>query len=69
MNADNMLYHPDFRALKEVFKWWHKLQDVQVGQRTGKVIIQTYNPDHNTIQQVDQQIMRDVYEQLYDDNL
>jgi primosomal protein N' (replication factor Y) len=53
MNADNMLYHPDFRASRK------KLQMmVQVSGRSGrsekqgKVIIQTYNPNHNTIQQV-----------------
>ena len=53
MNADNMLYHPDFRAFERSFQML-----TQVGGRSGrsekqgKVIIQTYNPVHNTIQQV-----------------
>jgi primosomal protein N' (replication factor Y) len=49
MNADNMLYHPDFRAFERSFQMM-----VGIGTRTvrkGKVIIQTYNPNH-TIQQV-----------------
>lgn len=68
MNADNMLYHPDFRAFERSFQMM-----VQVSGRSGrsekqgKVIIQTYNPNHNTIQQVTNNDYLGMYnEQLYD---
>lgn len=68
MNADNMLYHPDFRAFERSFQMM-----MQVSGRSGrsgkqgKVIIQTYNPDHNTIQQVTKNDYIGMYnEQLYD---
>ena len=68
MNADNMLYHPDFRAFERSFQMM-----MQVAGRSGRsekqgsVIIQTYNPDHNTIQQVTNNDYRGMYkEQLYD---
>ena len=68
MNADNMLYHPDFRAFERSFQMM-----MQVAGRSGRsekqgsVIIQTYNPDHNTIQQVTNNDYLGMYnEQLYD---
>jgi primosomal protein N' (replication factor Y) len=68
MNADNMLYHPDFRAFERSFQMM-----TQVAGRSGRsekqgiVIIQTYNPDHNTIQQVTTTNYLGMYtEQLYD---
>jgi primosomal protein N' (replication factor Y) len=68
MNADNMLYHPDFRAFERSFQMM-----VQVSGRSGrsekqgKVIIQSYNPNHNTIQQVTNNDYLGMYnEQLYD---
>jgi len=68
MNADNMLYHPDFRAFERSFQMM-----VQVSGRSGrsekqgKVIIQTYNPNHNTIQHVTNNDYQGMYnEQLYD---
>lgn len=53
LNADNMLFFPDFRALERSYQMM-----VQVGGRSGradkkgKVVIQTYNPSHAIIQQV-----------------
>ncbi len=66
MNADNMLYHPDFRAFERSYQMM-----TQVAGRSGrsikrgKVIIQTYNPNHNTIQQV----TRSDYESMYNEQL
>ena len=68
MNADNMLFHPDFRAFERSFQTM-----IQVAGRSGrsgkqgKVVIQTYNPHHNTIQQVTNNDYAGMYkEQLYD---
>ncbi len=53
MNADNMLNFPDFRAHERSFQLM-----LQVSGRAGrtdergKVLIQTYNPHHNILQQV-----------------
>ncbi len=68
LNADNMLYFPDFRAFERSFQMM-----VQVSGRAGradkrgKVVIQTYNPNHNTIQQVAYNNYKAMYEeQLYE---
>ncbi|MBD0833252.1 replication restart helicase PriA [Aestuariibaculum sediminum] len=53
MNADNMLNFPDFRAHERSFQLI--LQVAGRAGRTdvrGKVLIQTYNPHHNILQQV-----------------
>ncbi|MCH4552517.1 replication restart helicase PriA [Aestuariibaculum lutulentum] len=53
MNADNMLNFPDFRAHERSFQLM--LQVAGRAGRTdvrGKVLIQTYNPHHNILQQV-----------------
>lgn len=53
LNADNALHFPDFRAHERAFQML-----MQVSGRSGRkdkegrVIIQTYNPYHNIIQQV-----------------
>jgi primosomal protein N' (replication factor Y) len=47
MNADNMLYHPDFRAFERSFQMMTGVGAGRSEKRKG--IIQTYNPDHNTI--------------------
>ena len=53
MNADNMLYHPDFRAFERSFQMMTQVAGRSGrSQKRGKVIIQTFNPNHNTIQQV-----------------
>ena len=68
MNADNMLYHPDFRAFERSYQMM-----VQVAGRSGRsqkqgnVIIQTYNPKHAIIGQVvDSNYMGMYNDQLYD---
>ncbi len=68
MNADNMLYHPDFRAFERSFQMMTQVSG-RAGRsaKRGKVIIQTYNPHHNTIQQVTNNDYLAMYkEQLYD---
>ena len=68
MNADNMLYHPDFRAFERSFQMMTQVAG-RAGRasKQGKVVIQTYNPNHNTIQQVTNMDYIGMYkEQLYD---
>ncbi|MFV8370665.1 replication restart helicase PriA [Flavobacterium sp. LB2R40] len=68
MNADNMLYHPDFRAFERSFQMMTQVAGrAGRSEKQGKVIIQTYNPNHNTIQQVTNNNYTGMYkEQLYD---
>lgn len=68
MNADNMLYHPDFRAFERSFQMLTQVSGrAGRSEKRGKVIIQTYNPNHNTIQQVTNNDYFGMYrEQLYD---
>ncbi len=68
MNADNMLYHPDFRAFERSFQMMTQVSGrAGRSEKRGKVIMQTYNPDHNTIQQVTNNDYVGMYkEQLYD---
>lgn len=68
LNADNMLYQPDFRAFERAYQMM-----VQVAGRAGrkdvrgKVLIQTYNPLHNIIQQVTNNDYEGMYkEQVYE---
>ena len=68
MNADNMLYHPDFRAFERSFQMLTQVAGrAGRSEKQGKVIVQTYNPNHNTIQQVTNNDYMEMYkEQLYD---
>ncbi|HTG65701.1 MAG TPA: primosomal protein N' [Flavobacterium sp.] len=68
MNADNMLYHPDFRAFERSYQTMTQVAGRSGrSEKQGKVIIQTFNPDHNTIQQVTNNNYLGMYkEQLYD---
>lgn len=68
MNADNMLYHPDFRAFERSFQMLTQVAGrAGRSEKQGKVIVQTYNPNHNTIQQVTNNDYIEMYkEQLYD---
>ena len=68
MNADNMLYHPDFRAFERSFQMMTQVSGrAGRSEKTGKVIIQTYNPIHNVIQQVTNNDYEGMYkEQLYE---
>lgn len=68
MNADTMLCHPDFRAFERSFQMMTQVAGrAGRSEKKGKVIIQTYNPNHNTIQQVTNNDFGGMYkEQLYD---
>ncbi|MFC0077230.1 primosomal protein N' [Flavobacterium procerum] len=68
MNADNMLHHPDFRAFERSYQMMTQVAGrAGRAEKQGKVVIQTYNPNHNTIQQVTNHNYAGMYkEQLYD---
>ncbi|MFD2697907.1 primosomal protein N' [Mesonia sediminis] len=68
MNADNLLNFPDFRAHERSFQML-----VQVAGRAGrtakqgKVLIQTFNPHHQILQQVTTNSYEDMFkEQVYE---
>ena len=68
MNADNMLNFPDFRAHERSFQLM-----LQVSGRAGrtdergKVLIQTYNPYHNILQQVSTNNYVEMYNEQMND--
>lgn len=53
MNADNMLFYPDFRSPERSYQLMAQVSG-RAGRKTkrGKVIIQTYNPQHAIIKNV-----------------
>ncbi|MFL9843898.1 replication restart helicase PriA [Flavobacterium rhizosphaerae] len=68
LNADNMLYQPDFRAFERAYQMM-----VQVAGRAGRkndrgrVLVQTYNPLHNVIRQVTENDYEGMFaEQVYE---
>jgi len=68
LNADSMLYFPDFRAFERSYQMMTQVSG-RAGRsdKKGKVIIQTYNTAHNTIQQVTNNDYAGMYkEQLYE---
>jgi primosomal protein N' (replication factor Y) (superfamily II helicase) len=68
LNADSMLFFPDFRAFERSFQMMTQVSG-RAGRsdKKGNVIIQTYNPLHNIIQQVTRNDFASMYqEQLYE---
>ncbi len=66
MNADNLLNFPDFRAHERSFQLLLQVAG-RAGrtQERGKVLIQTYNPNHQILQQVS----GNKYEAMYEEQL
>ncbi|MCF6307684.1 MAG: primosomal protein N' [Flavobacteriaceae bacterium] len=66
MNADNLLNFPDFRAHERSFQLLQQVAG-RAGRtkKQGKVIIQTYNPHHQILQQVS----TNSYEEMYGQQL
>ena len=68
MNADNMLNFPDFRAHERSFQLMLQVSG-RAGrtEERGKVLIQTYNPYHNILQQVSTNNYVDMYNEQMND--
>jgi primosomal protein N' (replication factor Y) len=66
LNADDMLYYPDFRAFERAYQLMTQVSG-RAGRKKsrGKVIVQTHTPDHWIIQKV----MQNDYDGMYDQEL
>jgi len=66
LNADDMLFYPDFRAFERAYQLMTQVSGRAGRSKTrGKVIIQTHNPDHWIIQRV----MQNDYEGMFKQEL
>ncbi|MBC3759148.1 primosomal protein N' [Hyunsoonleella sp. SJ7] len=68
MNADNMLNFPDFRAHERSFQLIMQVSG-RAGRtdKRGKVLVQTYNPYHNILQQVSSNNYEAMFKEQMDD--
>ncbi|HEY5687536.1 MAG TPA: primosomal protein N' [Yeosuana sp.] len=68
MNADNMLNFPDFRAHERSFQLMLQVSG-RAGRtdKRGKVLIQTYNPEHRILQQVSTNNYIEMYKEQMND--
>ena len=64
LNADDMLYFPDFRAFERSFQLMAQVSG-RAGRKKkrGRVIVQSYNPDHWILQKLMQHDYQGMYEQ------
>ncbi len=64
MNADNLLNFPDFRAHERSFQLLQQVAG-RAGrtEKRGKVLIQTFNPYHQILQQVSMNKYEEMYQQ------
>jgi primosomal protein N' (replication factor Y) len=68
LNADNLLNQPNFRSYERAFQMMTQVAGrAGRSEKKGKVLIQTFNPHHNTIQQVLSSNYLSMYkEQIYE---
>lgn len=68
MNADNLLNFPDFRAHERSFQLMLQVSG-RAGRtdKRGKVLIQTYNPNHQILQQVSTNNYADMFAEQMND--
>ena len=68
LNADNLLYYPEFRAYERAFQVLSQVSG-RAGRkhRQGKVIIQTFNPVHPVFQWVCSGNYEDMYRQVMEE--
>jgi primosomal protein N' (replication factor Y) len=68
MNADNMINFPDFRSFERSFQLMSQVAG-RAGRKNkqGKVIIQTYRPEHEVISDVVENDYKRLYERIMQD--
>ena len=68
LNADNLLNFPDFRAHERSYQLMAQVSG-RAGRTDlrGKVLIQTYNPNHNILQQVSTNSYTEMYKEQLND--
>lgn len=65
LNADNMLYYPDFRAYERAYQIFSQVSG-RAGRKKGrgKVLIQTFNPEHPVFKWIISNDMDEMFRQI-----